>query len=74
MNKIELAKETIEGTAMSKAPVVAGGTVSVISIFGVSLPDVVYILTAISLVVSVVYSLWKFRRDVLRDRAQREDE
>lgn len=74
MDKTELAKETIEGAAVSKAPMVAGGTVSAISIFGVSLPDIVYILTAISLVVSVVSSLWKFRRDVLRDRLKRDDE
>lgn len=74
MDRNEIVKETLEGTAMAKAPVVAGGTVSVITIFGVSLPDIVYILTAISLAISIVFSLWKFRRDVLKDLEEhRED-
>lgn len=70
MDKVEIAKETIEGATMAKsAPVVAGGSVSALTILGVSLPDVVYILTALSLVISVAYKLWAWRKEVLHDQA-----
>ncbi len=73
MDKVEIAKETIEGATMTKsAPVLAGGSVSALTIMGVSLPDVVYILTALSLIISVAYKLWAWRKEVLHDQALEE--
>lgn len=71
MSKIELAKETVEGATMTKAaPAVAGGAVSAMSIAGVSLPDVVYVLTALSLVVSIAYKLWSWRKEILSGKKE----
>ncbi len=73
MNKVEIAKETIEGATMTKtAPAVAGGTVSVLTIAGYSFPDIVYVLTALSLVVSIAYKLWSWRKEVLEDARKEE--
>jgi hypothetical protein len=76
MDRVEIAKETIEGATMAKtAPVAAGGTVSVLSIAGVGLPDIVYVLTALSLVVSIAYKLWAWRKEVIHeDRSQETEE
>lgn len=74
MTKLELLKETTEGATMVKsAPTAAGGTVSVLAIAGVSLPDIVYILTAISLVVSIAYKLWHWRQEVRKADSAPED-
>ena len=74
MTKLELIKETTEGATMVKSvPTAAGGTVSVLAIAGVSLPDIVYVLTAISLVVSIAYKLWHWRREAFKDDSHPED-
>lgn len=75
MDKIEIAKETMEGATITKtAPTIAGGTVSVLSVAGISLPDWICILTAVSLVVQVCFTLWKWRQEALKSRATEEND
>lgn len=43
------------------APVAVGGAVTGLNFFGVSLPDLVQILTVIYLSIMIGHSLWKWR-------------
>ena len=62
---MDRAEAAVEGAAMSagvskSAPVAVGGAVTGLNFFGVSLPDLVQILTVIYLSIMIGHSLWKW--------------
>lgn len=62
---MEKAEAVVEGAIMSSglskaAPVGVGVTVSGLTIFGVSLPDIVPLLTCIYLVVMILHTGWRW--------------
>ena len=70
---MERIEQTAEGIAMTagftkSAPVAAGGIVSSLNFFGVSVPDLVPFLTAIYLVVMILHSLWKWLQEWRHER------
>lgn len=62
---MERGEAVVEGAIMSSglaksAPIGVGVTVSGLTIFGVSLPDFVPLLTCIYLVVMILHTAWKW--------------
>lgn len=58
---MEVVEGATAGAAIAKgAPVAIGGTVSGLSFFGVSIPDLVQILTGIYLVLMILHEGWKW--------------
>ena len=77
---MDRAEAAVEGAAMSAgvskgAPVAVGGAVTGLNFFGVSLPDLVQILTVIYLSIMIGHSLWKWwveRQEKKRSRDESE--
>lgn len=76
---MERAEAVVEGAVMTSgigksAPVVVGGAVSGMSIFGVSLPDFVPLLTCVYLIVMIGHTGWKWFTEWKIRKKQEESE
>lgn len=62
MERVEVVAESaaVSGGIAKSAPVAIGGTVSGLDFFGISVPDLVLVLTCIYLAVTIAHTAWKW--------------
>lgn len=74
MEKVQVEEGVIAGGSLSKsAPVAVGGAVSGLNFFGVSVSDLVPLLTCLYLLVMTGHTVWKWYVDVHKGREEHKD-